>query len=133
MALLQLSDGTPLNGATVGEGFVATFAIARPDLDNCRIELKIGSVVKKFGEGITVSLRGSVLRGEVAISLRDANANAPKEQEAGTHRYELRFFGSGSEAPETLEAGEITVRRTARLAKGTLTTVENVGNSDRHE
>ncbi len=125
MALLQLSDGTPLNGATVGEGFVATFAIARPDLDNCRVELKIGNVVKKFGEGITVSLRGSVLRGEVAI--------AEKEIEAGTHCYELFFFSSGSEAPETLETGEIAVRRTARSPKGTLTTVENAGNRDRHE
>lgn len=130
MALLQLSDGVPLNGAMVGEeGFTATFAIARPDLDNCRIELKIGNVVKRFGEGITVSLRGSVLRGEVVISPRSANANTPKDLEVGTHRYELRFFRSGSESPEMLETGEITVRRTARLTKGTLTTVENVGNS----
>lgn len=122
MSLLQLSDGVPLNGATVGEeGFTATFAIARPDLDNCRVELKIGNVVKSFGEGITVSLRGSVLRGEVAI--------ADKELEAGTHRYELRFFGSGSESAEELETGQVNVRRTARSPKGTLTTVEHVRNS----
>ena len=127
MSLLQLSDGVPLNGATVGEeGFTATFAIARPDLDNCRVEMKIGNVVKKFGGGMKVSLRGSVLKGEVEISLRDANAIASKDLDAGTHRYELQFFRSGSDAPETLECGEINVRRVARPGKGTLTTVENV-------